>query len=78
MPVSIINDTIAEATEEFFANLDNVDPNDVNLGDDTASIMILDNDGVCVCVGVWACVCACLHASCMHVHMSEGGREYIC
>ena len=28
---------------EFFTNLDNVDPNNVNLGDNTASIMILDN-----------------------------------
>ena len=60
MPVSIINDTIAEGTEEFFANLDNVDPNDVNLGDDTASIMILDNDGVCVCVCGCVCVCVCV------------------
>ena len=53
VPVPIINDTIAEGTEEFFANLDNVDPNDVNLGDNLATIMIIDTDGVCVCV----CVC---------------------
>ena len=46
--VPIINDTIAEGREEFFANLDNVDPNDVNLGEDTATIMIINNDGVCV------------------------------
>ena len=68
MPVPIINDTIAEGIEEFFANLDNVDPNDVNLGDDTASIMILDNDGVCVlcvCV-VCVCVCTCLLACVLH------------
>ena len=47
VPVPIINDTIAEGTEEFFANLDNVDPNDVNLGEDFATVMIIDNDGVC-------------------------------
>ena len=69
VPVPIINDTIAEGTEEFFANLDNVDPNDVNLGDNLATIMIIDNDGVCVCVSVCVCVCVCVVcvcAACVH------------
>ena len=56
VPVPIINDSIAEETEEFFAILDNVNPNDVNLGGAQATIMIIDNDGVCVCVCVYVCV----------------------
>ena len=48
--VPIIKDIIAEGTEEFFAKLDSLDPNDVKLGDDIATIMIIDDDGVCVCV----------------------------
>ena len=48
--VPIINDTIAEGTEEFFAHLNSVDSNDVKLGDNITTIMIIDNDGVYVCV----------------------------
>ena len=48
--VPIINDTIAEGTEEFFAHLDSVDSNDVKLGDNIATIVIIDNDGVYLCV----------------------------
>ena len=70
MPVPIINDTIAEGTEEFFANLDNVDPNDVNLDEDIATIMIIDNDGVSVCV--YVCVCVCV------VHVFVHARVYAC
>ena len=69
--VPIINDTIAEGTEEFFAYLNSVDSNDVKLGDNITTIMIIDDDGVCVrvCVRVYvsACVCMCVCAECMCV-----------
>ena len=58
--VPIIKDTIAEGTEEFFAKLDGLDPNDVKLGDEIATIMIIDNDGVYVCVYVCVLVHACV------------------
>ena len=69
--VPIIKDTIAEETEEFLAKLDSLDSNDVKLGDNITTIMIIDDDGVCVrvCVQVYvsACVCMCVCAECMCV-----------
>ena len=69
--VPIIKDTIAEETEEFLAKLDSLDSNDVKLGDNITTIMIIDDDGVCVrvCVRVYvsACVCMCVCAECMCV-----------
>ena len=52
--IPLINDTVNEPTEDFFATLFTSDPN-VVIVEDVATVEIVDDDGetVCVCVNRW-------------------------
>ena len=71
--IPLINDTVNEPREDFFATLFTSDPN-VMIVEDVATVEIVDDDGETVCVDRWYVSVQVL----VRVLIMDAGRECVC
>ena len=70
--VLILNDVIVEGVEDFIGQIRILPGPSVEVLNGTTTIVIQDDDGVCVHVCVCVCVCVCvLHLTIHHDHIAS-------